>query len=282
MNDAIEEIECAYNSAQRATKAKAVKKVMTEEEKAKALLDKQVEYALSHKTDKKVITAATFSKMMGDTIKHAFTTEDVKHIYASITNDAVERFIKGVPKQLKATTHTKRADGTEGANHQYYKHPPSAYVMNGDKPLTIKAEMGNEVLTCVPLKTTATLSTKGVYSFKELHDGEYMSVESVCKETNDDGLKQIYMKPMTFTQNPEWKGAGFCKCAVRNKKFNLFLRKKNPETGVYEKVDMEAPEMCCNGKVSANGKCKRHNGRNLKEQPKEWTGCGDGWTAIKC
>ena len=87
---------------------------------------------------------------------------------------------------------------------------------------------------------------------------------------------------MTFTQNPEWKGDGFCRCAVKNKKFNLFLRKKNAD-GVYEKCeDLEAPIMCCNAKVSANGKCKRHNGKNLKEAPIDWTSVGAGWTTIKC
>lgn len=175
-------------------------------------------------------------------------------------------------------TCVERKDGTKGADHIYYLN---AYPYKKDedgKDMTITMNSGKKDFPAVILDKPEA-KAKNLWTFSQVSDPEeFMSLESVCKDTNDDGLKQIYAKPMTFTNNPEWNGTG-CKCETTNKKFNLFLHKY--EDGVWKKhIPENPPAFCCNGKVDSNGRCKRHNKSNLKNVV-EWTSLGAGWASVK-
>ena len=295
LNDLIEEMEHAYNQAQRKTKAKKVVKTLTEEEKAQLLLKKKVEY-ITHplcvdgpEADAEtciglVKTWKRFKELHIDLIGAEevakISDDDWKLIFHRNITYHIDNWLNDIRSTtIKNTSFTKRADGTSGANHQYYCHPTTAYKRNDDgTPATLEAEIGRggKQATCVPLNTTNE-ETKGHYVIQQFNDPDkYAHIESVSGDTNEDGLRQVYKKPMTLPKNPEWKGEGFCKCEVYNKKFNMFLREKD-EGGVWRKTEYEAPIICCNGKVSANGKCKRHS----KGDAKDWTSLGGEYTCVQ-
>ena len=274
LNDLIEEMEHAYNQAQRKTKAKKVVTTLTEEEKAELLKQKRMEFINSYGNIEKYMTASVFDKAIKE-----YGDIDFKTIYKSIIGKAMDEFfneLEGV--SIKNTSFTKRADGTSGANHQYYCHPESAYQREADgKPLTLEAEIGRggKQATCVPLNSTES-STSGHFVIEQFSDlDKFCAIESVCEDTNEDGLRQVYKKPLTFNKNPEWKGEGFCKCATHNKKFNMFLREK--VDGVWVKTQYETPSICCNMKAGANGMCKRH-AKDTTGKTKEWVELGHEYT----
>ena len=178
----------------------------------------------------------------------------------------------------KATSCVVRKDGTKGANHVYYKNaydykkdaegnPELRDINNGKNTTRIHA---------VVLDRPKAKNTSTHYTLEELADtSKYMCLESVCKDTNPDGLRQLYENPVIFDTNPEWNGSG-CKCAIKNKKLNLQLHKYNEKSKCWIKHDLgkKTPTFCCNGKVASDGKCKRHS----KGETTEWTALGAGWT----
>ena len=122
-------------------------------------------------------------------------------------------------------------------------------------------------------KTSATHYTVEHDAHNLADTSQFMCLESVCKDTNADGMRQLYENPVVFDTNPEWNGSG-CKCATKNKKLNLQLHMF--VDGVWRKQTLKnPPTFCCNKAVDSNGKCKRHN----KGTYEEWTELGAGWTA---
>jgi len=276
--DTIEEIEHAYSTAQRATKA------------AKKVIKLSPEELLAQKVKKRTDYLAGLEEL------DSTTNKEFKHLAEEWDMDAKTIKAKAAIIGLKAiqlevdkimnaaeTKSVIKADGTIGKAHNKVLHDKSSYCLNADgTPDTFRVQHGDKIVAGVKLNTTKE-RTKG-WTFEELaNPNEYMNFESVCATTNDDGLKQFLVSPVVFGTNPEWKGDGFCCCEVKNKDLNMFLREWNADSGTWEKVDFEdaMPKLCCGGKVSANGKCLRHNKANLKEQPKKWTGLGDGWTMKK-
>lgn len=294
LNDLIEEMEHAYNQAQRKTKAKKVVKTLTEEEKAQLLLKKKVDIITQPlcvdgpESDAEnaiglVKNWKRFKELHIDLIGAEevakISDDDWKLIFHRNITYHIDNWLNEIRSTtIKNTSFTKRADGTSGANHQYYCHPESAYQREADgKPLTLEAEIGRggKQATCVPLNSTEA-STSGHFVIEQFSDlDKFCAIESVCEDTNEDGLRQVYKKPLTFNKNPEWKGEGFCKCATHNKKFNMFLREK--VDGVWVKTQYETPSICCNMKVGANGMCKRH-AKDTTGKTKEWVELGHEYT----
>jgi hypothetical protein len=270
--DAVEEVAFSYEAVQR--KTKATKKITT-------LTPEQLEEKRAGLRTAYIASLPTIKK---DDVKNLPYGLEYKDITKKAQLIGFHIIIAELEKlsTTRATTEVVRADGSKGANHQYYKHPESAYKRNADNtPFTIKVEGAKSGVENSVVLATTDKKTKG-WTFAEVADNdEFMSVESVCKDTNDDELRQVYLKPMLFQTDPEWKGDGFCDCEVKNKKFNMFLKQYDPATEVWKCVPTttfggSVPTLCCNAKVSTDGKCKRHNNPSLKEAPTRWTSCG-GW-----
>ena len=204
-----------------------------------------------------------------------------KDLSSKATRVGMDIIIKELHKLSTDTpkTNVKRSNGTMGANHIYYLNAYDYKYLPDGSADTIVVNDGKGNYDAVILDKPESKSNKKVWTFPQVSDAdEFLCIEPVCGETNEDGLKQKYSKLMTFTSPPEWNGTG-CKCETTNKKFNQYLHKKID--GVWVKhIPEDPPRFCCNGKVSSDGKCNRHLKPNLKNV-KEWTTLGEGWASVK-
>jgi len=272
VDDAKEEIAHTYETAQRATKAKKVVKTLTPEELEARRAEQRQSYLES---------LSGLKKSQKENLPYGILYKDISSKASALGLKVILDELEKISTK-KSVSEVVRADGSKGPNHIYYRHEKSAYKVNEDgTPMTIKWTTKTGQKDAVIL-ATSNEKTKG-WTFGEVADkDEFMSIESVAKDTNDDGLQQVYVKPMMFTQTPEHKGDGFCQCETRNKKFNNFLCQKVEDNWVSATDHFATlPTFCCNSKVSANGKCKRHNNPSLKEPTVQWTTCGADWTPIQ-
>ncbi len=179
----------------------------------------------------------------------------------------------------KATSCVVRKDGSKGANHVYYKNAYDYKKDEEGKPELRDINNGKDTsrIKAVVLDRPKAKNSSTHYTIEELADfDKFRCLESVCKDTNEDKLRQLYENPVVFDTNPEWNGTG-CKTAIKNKKLNLQLHKYSEKSKCWIKHSLKnAPTFCCNGKVDSGGVCKKH--LPSKGNYPVWTELGEGWT----